>query len=279
MVKLLDWIARSLIKTVSVSLSLIVAIGILDFLTGFALSVSLLYIFPVTIATWSRGWRFGIPIAFLAASVWSVAQYASGFPVPHPVYPLWNTLMRFCVLATVGYAFSFLKLALETEMRAARIDPLTGIANRRKFLGILETELNRSNHSRRPFSVAYFDLDDFKKLNDTSGHSEGDRALCAAGAALKKTCRRMDLPGRIGGDEFALLLPETDEAIARSVIERFRARFAADIEQNQWTLGVSIGVINCSGNHLSAWQILNAADRAMYKAKRAGKNRVYFEVL
>jgi diguanylate cyclase (GGDEF)-like protein len=279
LIKFLDWVAQFSITTFLVSLVLIVVIGTIDFITGFEFSVSFLYIFPVILTTWAKGWRFGIASALFAAIVWSVALYSAGFPAPRSSYPIWNTFMRFCVLATVGYAFSFFKRALETEIEDARYDHLTGIANRRGFLSVLEAEINRSNHSQTPFSVAFLDLDNFKKLNDTVGHGEGDHALRAVGIALQQTCRKMDLPARIGGDEFALLLPETDETIAKEIIDRFRKRFALEIQHNQWALGVSIGIINSRGNNLSAEQILNAADSVMYKAKRGGKNQDHFKAL
>jgi len=279
LIKLIEWIAQFSITTFLVSLVLIVVIGTIDFYTGFEFSVSFLYIFPVILATWAKGWRFGIASALFAAIVWSVALYTAGFPAPRSSYPIWNTFMRFCVLATVGYTFSFFKQVLESEIQDARYDHLTGIANRREFLNVLETEINRSNHSQIPFSVAFLDLDNFKKLNDAAGHGAGDHALRAVGMALQQTCRKMDLPGRIGGDEFALLLPDTDELTARAIIERFRERFAFEMQHNQWALGVSIGIINSHGNNLSAVQILNAADYVMYKAKRGGKNQVHFKAL
>ena len=279
LIKLIEWIAQFSITTFLVSLVLIVVIGTIDFYTGFEFSVSFLYIFPVILATWAKGWRFGITSALFAAIVWSVALYTAGFPAPRSSYPIWNTFMRFCVLATVGYTFSFFKQVLESEIQDARYDHLTGIANRREFLNVLETEINRSNHSQIPFSVAFLDLDNFKKLNDAAGHGAGDHALRAVGMALQQTCRKMDLPGRIGGDEFALLLPDTDELTARAIIERFRERFAFEMQHNQWALGVSIGIINSHGNNLSAVQILNAADYVMYKAKRGGKNQVHFKAL
>jgi len=279
LIKLIEWIAQFSITTFLVSLVLIVVIGTIDFYTGFEFSVSFLYIFPVILATWAKGWRFGIASALFAAIVWSVALYTAGFPAPRSSYPIWNTFMRFCVLATVGYTFSFFKQVLESEIQDARYDHLTGIANRREFLNVLETEINRSNHSQIPFSVAFLDLDNFKELNDAAGHGAGDHTLRAVGMALQQTCRKMDLPGRIGGDEFALLLPDTDELTARAIIERFRERFAFEMQHNQWALGVSIGIINSHGNNLSAVQILNAADYVMYKAKRGGKNQVHFKAL
>ncbi len=278
-VKLLHSMVQSSVSTLCILITMIIAIGTIDFFTGFEFSVSFLYIFPVMLATWTRGWYFGTISAFFAATTWSVALYAAGFPAPSPAYPIWNTFMRFCILATVGYVFSYFKQALDFEIEQARTDSLSGIANRREFLNRLETELNRSNHSKRPFSVAYLDLDDFKKLNDTGGHGEGDRALRAIGMALRQTCRKMDIPGRIGGDEFALLLPETDKKIAQTIIDRFRERFSLEIQHQQWALGVSIGVINSNGGNLTAEQILSAADAVMYKAKHAGKNKDQFESL
>ncbi len=276
---LLEWIEESTKTTVALSIALIVIIGVIDFWKGYLLSVSLFYIVPVILTAWVRGWRFGVGIAFLAASVWTGAHYIAGFPTPHHVYLLWNVLMRFGVFSTVAYAFGTLKTTLDSEMRSARLDPLTGIANRREFLRALESELNRANHLGSNFSIAYFDLDNFKRLNDISGHSEGDRAIQTVGAALQQTCRKMDVPGRLGGDEFALVLPQTDEATAQGVIRRFQERFSADMKHQGWELGVSIGIVSYRGNGCSTPQLLQAADQAMYKAKQAGKNRIYSETL
>lgn len=276
---LLDWLEKSTITAVALSIALIVIIGVIDFCTGYLLSVSLFYIVPVILMAWVRGWRFGVAIAFLAASIWTSAQYIAGFPAPSHVYLLWNTLMRFGVFTTVAYAFGMIKMTLDKEMISARLDPLTGIANRREFLRALESELNRSNHLESIFSIAYFDLDNFKTLNDTAGHSEGDRAIQAVASVLCQTCRKMDFPGRLGGDEFALLLPQTDESTAQGVIQRFQERFSADMKNQGWELGVSIGIVSFQGDSLSSPQLLQAADRAMFKAKRAGKNRVHSETL
>jgi diguanylate cyclase (GGDEF)-like protein len=274
-----DWIAQSRWKAISVPIILVAVIGIIDFWTGFAFSVSFLYIIPVTLATWLRGWRFGITVALIGATIWSVVQYVSGFPAPSLMHPFWNTAMRFGVLATIAYTISYFKIVLDAEMRDARLDQLTGIANRREFLRTLESELNRTNHLGRPLAVAYLDLDYFKELNDTQGHSEGDRALRVVGDTLRRTCRKMDLPARIGGDEFALLLPETDDTIAHLVIERFRQNFSSGMTANQWSLGVSIGVVSLREGKFSAQQVLRAADVTMYKAKTAGRDRVHIDVL
>lgn len=272
-------IAQSKWKAISLPIALVSTIGIIDFWTGFALSVSFLYIIPVTLATWFRGWRYGIVIAFFGATIWAIVLYLSGFPTPTMIHPIWNTAMRFGVLATVAYTISHFKIALDTEMRDARLDQLTGIANRREFLRTLEAELNRTHHLGRPLSVAYFDLDFFKELNDTRGHAEGDRALRVVADTLRLTCRKMDLPARIGGDEFALLLPETDDIIARLVIERFQDNFSSEIKLHRWRLSASIGVVSLRNGSFSAYQVLNAADEAMYKAKSSGKNRIHIDVL
>jgi diguanylate cyclase (GGDEF)-like protein len=276
---LLNWLEESTITAVAVSIALVLIIGIIDFWKGYLLSVSLFYIVPIILTAWVRGWRFGAAIAFFAASVWTGAHYIAGFPTPNHAYLLWNILMRFGVFSTVAYAFGTLKITLDSEMKSARLDPLTGIVNRREFLRALESELNRANHLGSIFSIAYFDLDNFKRLNDTSGHSEGDRAIRTVGAALQQTCRKMDIPGRLGGEEFALLLPETDEATAQGVIQRFHERFSADMKNQGWELGVSIGIVSYQGNGCSTPQLLHAADQAMYKAKKAGKNHVYSETL
>src|SRR5882672_9242627 len=110
-------------------------------------------------------------------------------------------------------------------------DPLTGLANYRHLLDVLENETERTNRSGRPFSVLLLDLDDLKKINDNYGHLVGSRAICRLGDVLRIHCRAIDTAARYGGDEFALVLPEAQEDEARRVASRIREVLASDDEQ------------------------------------------------
>jgi diguanylate cyclase (GGDEF)-like protein len=161
--------------------------------------------------------------------------------------------------------------------RQAVTDDLTGLANRRRFLTQLEAELNRSARSGSPLGIVIADLDDFKQVNDTYGHEAGDQALRSFAAILQATVRDIDLPVRLGGEEFAVMLPDTDIAGAIQLAERVRQTVeSTEIEGPEGrtiTLTASFGV-SCFPLAARAEELLTDADRRLYDAKRRGKNTV-----
>ena len=164
---------------------------------------------------------------------------------------------------------------LELEMLANR-DGLTGLINRRHFMLMAETELCRAQRYRRPTAVALGDLDYFKQLNDTYGHSAGDAVLRSFAILLSESVRQSDLVCRYGGEEFALLFPESSVEQARVLVERFRQRFSEyDIQLPDGLLvrvTLSIGLADASHSPIEI--ALQHADSALYQAKRKGRNRV-----
>lgn len=158
----------------------------------------------------------------------------------------------------------------------ASIDALTGCLNRRGFNEVLETEILRCRRYARPFSVVLLDLDYFKQLNDDWGHDVGDEALKRVGAMLMKSLRGTDRVCRYGGEEFALLLPETSKEDGIKLAERIRHRVAAvelpDGVERQLT--ASFGVASLPDDAPHGIDLLRAADRALYRAKTEGRNRV-----
>jgi diguanylate cyclase (GGDEF)-like protein len=145
-------------------------------------------------------------------------------------------------------------------------DGLTGLANYRRLVEALDAEVKRYGRSTRPFSVLLLDLDDLKQINDQHGHLVGNRALCRVADVLRVHCREVDTPARYGGDEFALVLPETDHDAAVQVSRRISERIAADPEVPR--LSVSIGVAVYPENGHTIEQLLGSADRALYQEKR-----------
>ncbi|AWK88272.1 GGDEF domain-containing response regulator [Azospirillum thermophilum] len=167
---------------------------------------------------------------------------------------------------------------VEAELRRmATTDPLTGLWNRRRFLELAEGELARLRRYGRPVSVLMLDIDHFKSINDGYGHAAGDEALCRVAELCRLELRDTDHLGRLGGEEFAIALPETGLGRAVEVADRLRQHLAAMEVQTDGTflrLTVSIGVAACRLEDVSIDRALGRADRALYDAKHRGRNRV-----
>jgi len=169
------------------------------------------------------------------------------------------------------------ELELELE-RNAKTDFLTGLLNRRHFMEVTNQELLRSSRLNNPMSILMVDLDNFKKINDTHGHKFGDDVLKSFASISKITFREIDFIGRIGGEEFAVLLPETTRDQATDAAERLRRSVAnssiASERDSAIQFTVSIGVTSISSENDTLDILLNQADKALYKAKNSGRNQV-----
>jgi diguanylate cyclase (GGDEF)-like protein/PAS domain S-box-containing protein len=155
----------------------------------------------------------------------------------------------------------------------ADTDPLTGLANRRAFTARLNGEVQRARRHGHRLTLAILDLDDFKSINDTHGHQTGDRVLAEVGRRLQSTCRAGELVARIGGEEFAWILPEVDAAGSRPAVERARAEIAGVVVDGVSGITCSAGVCDLESAR-DVDDLLRRADRALYGAKRAGRDRV-----
>ncbi len=172
---------------------------------------------------------------------------------------------------------------LQEITQLSRTDHLTKIANRRYFFKCLSSEADRSKRYSRPLSLMIMDLDNFKEINDTFGHAEGDNALCVFSEILERECRESDLVGRIGGDEFAVLLVEANESEAQVVASRILAAVKnCEVHrvdgQGCLEIGVSIGCHVSFGGDDNPAMIYEKADAAMYTSKKQGKNKITINV-
>jgi diguanylate cyclase (GGDEF)-like protein/PAS domain S-box-containing protein len=161
--------------------------------------------------------------------------------------------------------------------RLATVDGLTGCVNRSHFQGLTERELARAQRYRRPFSLIAIDLDRFKRVNDSYGHAVGDAVLVTLVRRIEQVIRVSDVLGRMGGEEFDLLLPETGLAEACRLAERLRRCLAdrpMDVVEGGLLVTASFGVVSHGGGEESLDALLKRADDALYRAKAAGRNRV-----
>ncbi len=186
-------------------------------------------------------------------------------------------LLIVVILSSVTYRYinRMIREQFHLEQRLRRIayvDELTGLATRRRFFKLAENILSRCVAQRVALSVLYLDADHFKRINDQHGHAAGDKALQAIGKALRTKLRDFDLVGRIGGEEFAVLLPGIDARSALDTAERLR-QAVSTIRSPDSQLSISIGVVTRQPREIRIEPLLARADRALTRAKQLGRNR------
>ncbi|MDA5558296.1 GGDEF domain-containing protein [Shimia sp. MMG029] len=170
--------------------------------------------------------------------------------------------------------------AYELLQIEANTDPLTQVSNRRPFLKTLENQFNRAKRDGLPMSVAMLDVDHFKRINDTYGHDAGDKTLQQLSRMLIREFRSIDLVGRLGGEEFALVFPDTNLVGAYAACERLRSTIQAseiDADANKIRLTVSIGLTEVCNQARVGAALLKRADELLYVAKKSGRNQVMAE--
>jgi diguanylate cyclase (GGDEF)-like protein len=256
------------------ALAAIALIALLDWTTGIEISLSILYLFPVAFASWQAGLWPGVAVAVVGAGAWLAADLGAGHEYSAAVIPYWNAAMRGIIFLVVGLLLVRLRTALDRETRLATRDALTGIGNWRHFEAVAGRELGRAQRTGRPLSLAYFDLDNFKAVNDTMGHQAGDALLVSMAAVLQRSVRTIDCVARVGGDEFAVLMPDTGPAGGRVTVERIRTGIEENLRDGCLPATLSVGLATFFQLPDSIDQMIKAADDLMYNAKRSGKNSV-----
>ncbi len=263
---------------VGAGFALILFVGVFDYLTGYELNLSLLYLFPVCIVAAVARWEVIAASALAGSAVWVVAGYLSGLRYSSDFLVCWNGFMRFGVLLVVGLLMAQLRRAVRRQTALSHTDYLTGAVNARLFHDLLRAEIDRSRRYARPFTLAYLDVDNFKSVNDRYGHAAGDELLRAVAATLKSSVRATDVVGRIGGDEFVVLLGECGETQARMVVAKIQRSLAGPAADGKPEVTFSIGSVTSVAAKGTIDDIIKAADELMYGAKRGGRNGALFAV-
>jgi diguanylate cyclase (GGDEF)-like protein len=245
---------------------------------GPGVEVSIFYLPPIAAVAWYVGRREGLWLAALATSLWALVDPVARFGGSRPALLVWNAAMQLLFFAASAAVVSVVSDQAVKLRILAREDPLTGISNRRAFFGALDRILEWGRRHGTPWVLAYLDVDDFKKINDSLGHGTGDAVLKVVARTLRDSTRRGDVVARLGGDEFAILLPETGAEQADVVIRKLLTLLEDAMRREGWPATVSIGVIIFTAAPETVDAAVAVADASMYRVKAAGKAGAAFRV-
>jgi diguanylate cyclase (GGDEF)-like protein len=256
---------------------LVAGIAVLDVLTA-GTNLSLAFAVPVVLSALLTPLVTTLAVAVAAtlalgfAATWGAERITSAMII--------DTAIAGVVLVGIGAVVGILRSAFEHGRRDALIDPLTGVLNRRGFETTAERERLRAGREGLPLSLAYFDLDEFKKVNDRLGHKVGDQLLARFAETVGSSVRGTDIVARVGGDEFVLLLPATDARQALVVVDRIRALLRDHLPEDlDEPLTASIGVATFRNPPESIDALVFGADDLMYEAKERGGDTVVGQVV
>lgn len=257
----------------------VIVISIADYFTGYELSFSIFYLIPILMIVWLRGAWKAIIIAIIGSVVWFYVDIASGHYYSRPLILLWNTVLKIILFTIIAVLFGKVKKEIELEKKLSRLDALTGLDNRMSFMDKAKKEKNRSFRFKRPFTIVYIDIDNFKQLNDTFGHSKGDILLQDLGNAIGENIRIYDIAARLGGDEFIIFSPETNKEQAQESVNRIKTCVEKILCRHLSCLTLSMGVVTVTNPAYSVEEIIKIADVLMYSVKKNSKNGIKYQML
>ncbi|WP_413198798.1 GGDEF domain-containing protein [Nostoc piscinale] len=263
---------------ISLSVFLTSLIGWLDYQIPPEILIAIFYLIPIGIATWFADNCSGVLISLISAVTNLLVNQKPNFHYLHPLVPYWNTIVVLVFFLFTNYLLSQQKLTLKNLEILARTDALTGLHNRSFFLELVNLEIHKSLRHQEPITIAYFDVDNFKLVNDQFGHTVGDRLLCLVAENARNNLRKIDVIARLGGDEFAILLPRTGYEASEVVLQRLHRTLSSIMQAENWPVTLSIGAITFIKPPASVTEILERADNLMYGAKKRGKNLLHHEL-
>lgn len=249
-------------------------LGVVNSLIGPELSFAVFYIAPIMFATWYGGKKVGYSIAIISAGIWLYADLTAGSRYSSFLIPVWNMLVRLFFFLIILRLLIIVREKLALEESLAVTDPLTGLSNRRFFQEQLEREYARNQRHPEPFTIVYFDLDNFKYVNDTMGHTVGDIVLQNVAQTLLTVVRSSDFVSRLGGDEFAILFPMLDKSSTSFVLEKLQSKLLETMQRRNWPVTFSIGAVTFSDVMGSSREMIKLVDDLMYEVKKSGKNDI-----
>lgn len=250
-----------------------------DLLTPPQLNLAFVYALIIILATWNVGLFAGVAFALVSFAVPFIESLQSGAMPVGSLFWIVGTVNWVVTFALVVCLTATLRRIFDHERERSNHDPLTGAVNATYFVDLLKTEIARAGRTGQPFTVAYVDCDDFKSVNTRYGHRGGDAVLRSVVETAKGCVRTLDMVARVGGDEFAILFPQTDGTAAHIVLERLRSGLGEAMSDIGMPMTVSIGALTVRDASTSADAVLSASDDLMFRAKDLGKNRISHETL
>ncbi len=232
---------------------------------------SFLYLLPISFVSWFCGSYYGLLITALCTTAWSMNNI-----YPNAIITAWNILSTFIFFSMTVFWLNKTKQLFENEKHLSRTDTLTGARNLRAFTEMVEYEMLRSERENLPYSLAYIDLDNFKTVNDTFGHSAGDQLLKSVVSTITLNLRKTDILGRLGGDEFAIFFPATEQAAVEIVMKKIHTKLNRLMKNLSYQSSISVGVVICEAGIHNLDKLIAAADNLMYQVKSSGKNNISY---
>jgi diguanylate cyclase (GGDEF)-like protein len=249
-----------------------------DFEMGTEVALSVFYLVPIVLCAWFVHESAGAAMSLLSGAIAAYdTEVLSGLIYRNVWVGIWASVSRLIFFLVAVWLVGRLRRNLGSIRQMAMTDSLTGAYNARAFIDFLQKEMERSRRYKRPISLMYLDLDNFKTINDTFGHQIGNSVLENVAATLKASVRLTDMVARLGGDEFAVLLPETAEEAARAIAARAEENMIREMKAHRWPLTFSAGVAVCREDYCTADELIRVADDLMYQVKRSGKNGILFQ--
>ncbi len=268
--------SQSRVNLVIFSVLLVLILGAVDYLTGFKLTILLFYLLPVSIVSWEVGPLAGLSISALSTLTWGLSNILAGEAFSGAFIVAWNAVTMLFFFIAMSLVLSALRRSLDDERHLARTDPLTGVLNRRAFYEFVNTHILFSQSTPPGCTLVYLDLDNFKMINDTFGHSVGDIVLVTAVDTIALCLGSEDILARMGGDEFIILTMETEpQALTKKMAWLYR-ELTATMQAQEWPITFSIGVLSFHKPAASVSQMITLVDRLMYQVKSTSKNGVAY---
>ncbi|WP_299797388.1 GGDEF domain-containing protein [uncultured Shewanella sp.] len=264
------------------SFFMILVLTIVQFRVDSGIDITLFYIFPLLLSSWYGNKKGGLFLAFFSVINITIIEVVLTEHFLDNSEP--NSFM-FSYLIPYLIAYPLLVVLVtdfrsvhQVEITAADTDSLTGVHSARSFYAELANEILRSKRYSHVFSLAYIDVDDFKKINDSLGHTEGDKLLIEVANVLRESLRATDVVARLGGDEYVCLLPETKQDEAMAAFVKASVLLKKRMTKYKWGVTFSIGVVSFEKMPDDIKEAIEIADRLMYSVKKTKKGNIAYQV-
>ena len=253
-------------------------IGVGDYLASpKLLEFSVFFVLPISFFSWFLSRKAGVLASALSAAIILGVNRNSPVHEINGSVAYWNAIVWLAFFLLATFVIAQLKVLHARERELARVDNLTKVATRVAFYEFATAEINRARRFKLATTLAYVDLDSFKEVNDRNGHAIGDRVLITVAQSMQTSIRHTDMVARMGGDEFALILPNTNKDAACQILDKLLKLLTGSMRQNHWPVTFSVGAVTFTAPPESVHQMIKRADEIMYSVKQSGKNRFQHE--